>query len=85
MILLEAMAAGAPAVASRVGGIPEFAEDAALLVPPEDEEALASALRQVVGDGALRERLAAAGRERAESYEWSSIVDRYEELYHPSS
>jgi glycosyltransferase involved in cell wall biosynthesis len=66
--LLEAMAAGVPVVASRVGGVPEQIADGAtgLLVEPGDSAALAAALRRLTADPSLRRRLGAAGRLRAE-------------------
>ena len=66
LILQEALAAGCPIVASRAGGIPDLTgEDAALLVAPGDVDALAAAIRRVLTDGALAQRLAAAARQRA--------------------
>jgi glycosyltransferase involved in cell wall biosynthesis len=64
---LEAMAAGRPVVASRVGGLAEAVADGetGLLVPPGDAAALATALGRLVAEPALRERLGAAGRRRA--------------------
>jgi glycosyltransferase involved in cell wall biosynthesis len=64
--VLEAMAWGRPAVASRVGGVPELVEDgvSGLLVPPGDADALARALAQLVADHALRRRLGQARRKR---------------------
>jgi glycosyltransferase involved in cell wall biosynthesis len=67
--VLEAMAAGAPVVASRRGAIPEVAGDAALLVEPEAAP-LAAALSRLLADGPLRDRLRAAGRERARTFSW---------------
>jgi glycosyltransferase involved in cell wall biosynthesis len=64
--LMQAMAAGLPVVATRVGGIPEIADGAAELVPPGDAEALAAALRRLLDDGELAARLGAAGRSRIE-------------------
>jgi glycosyltransferase involved in cell wall biosynthesis len=64
MSLLEAMAAGVPSVASAVGGVPELAGDAALLVPPSDAPALADAIGGLLGDSARREDLGARGRAR---------------------
>lgn len=57
--LLEAMAAGVPTVATRVGGIPELVTDheSALLVEPGDSSAMNHALLQVLGDGTLAQRL----------------------------
>lgn len=60
---LEALGIGAPVVASRVGGIPEFLEDGVhgLLVPPGDSAVLAGAIVRLLDDPALASRLAAAG------------------------
>jgi colanic acid/amylovoran biosynthesis glycosyltransferase len=65
VVLMEAMAAGLPVVASRLSGIPELVTDgvSGLLVPPGDDDALADALERLAGDAALRARLGAAGRE----------------------
>lgn len=81
--LLEAMAAGVPVVAARAGGIPEFAVDGenALLVPPDDELALAGALTRLAGDTELAGRLAAGGRAQAERHSWETVSGRYESVY----
>lgn len=67
--VLEAMAAGLPVVASRVGDIPRAVEDgvSGSIVPAQDPEALADALEPLLRDAALRERMGAAGRARVES------------------
>jgi glycosyltransferase involved in cell wall biosynthesis len=64
IVLMEAMAAGLPVVASRLSGIPELVTDGVdgLLVPPGDAVALADALARLAADPALRARLGAAGR-----------------------
>jgi glycosyltransferase involved in cell wall biosynthesis len=67
--VLEAMAAGAPVVASNRGALPEITAGAALLAEPEPE-AFADALGQLVGDAAVRERLRAAGLARAADFSW---------------
>ena len=61
---LEAMAAGKPVVAARVGGLAEVVRhgETGLLVPPQDVEALAAALAGLAADRPRRERLGAAGR-----------------------
>ncbi len=65
--VLEAQAHGIPAVASRVGGVPEAIADGetGLLVPPGDAEAFAAALRRLAADPVLRLRMGAAARRRA--------------------
>ncbi len=62
--LLDGLATGVPAVASASGGLPDALGDAGILVPEGDAAALADALRRLRDDAALRDRLAAAGRER---------------------
>jgi glycosyltransferase involved in cell wall biosynthesis len=70
--VLEAMSVGVPVVASAVGGVPEVAGDAALLVPPDEPAALATALRTAVDDEAERGRLITSGHARASSYSWEA-------------
>jgi glycosyltransferase involved in cell wall biosynthesis len=90
IVLLEAMAAGLPIVASRVGGIPEIVLDGetGLLVPPDRPAALATALQQLRNDPALGRQLGAAGRRRVEQFSWERIAPKFlalfEELRRPS-
>jgi glycogen(starch) synthase len=81
--LLEAMAVGVPAVATAAGGIPEFAHDGvnALLVQPDDANALAGAIAQLAFDSGLRARVIAGGRATAEAHAWGRIAGKYEEAY----
>ena len=67
LTVIEAMMAGLPVVAARVGGIPELVEDGetGFLVPPSDPEALAEALQRLLEDEGLRRRMGEAGREKA--------------------
>lgn len=69
LVVLEAMEAGVPLVASRVSGIPEVVVDGETgwLVPPEDPEALASALAALAGDAEEAARRGEAGRRRIEA------------------
>ena len=64
VVLMEAMAAGVPVVASHLSGIPELVTDdvTGLLVPPGDDAALADALERLAADPDLRRTLGAAGR-----------------------
>lgn len=72
---LEALALGTPVIATRVGGLPELVGDAGLLVPPEDPDALAEAIRRVIGDASLRASLQRRALERARGYSWDRIAD----------
>lgn len=81
---LEAMAAGRPVVATRVGGIPEVVTDGStgLLVPPGDAQALASALSALLASRQARATFGAAGRRRAEAVFGMSVHGRgLESLY----
>lgn len=83
VVLLEAMAAGTPIVASAIEGYENVARPGqdALLVPPGDVEALRGALRRLLDDPALRERLVASGHQRAEQFSMRRLAQRYLELY----
>lgn len=81
--LVEAMAAGAPVVATDIEGYREVATDGldALLVPPGDPDALAQALIRVLQDEVAAGQLATAGRERAAGFDWEVVVRRIEDAY----
>lgn len=83
VVLLEAMAAGAPIVASDLTGYRRVARpDAdALLVPPGDAAALARALTAVLADPDRAAALAASGRQRAETFSMDRLATRYLDLY----
>jgi phosphatidylinositol alpha-mannosyltransferase len=83
VVLLEAMAAGAPIVASAIEGYQNVARPGkdALFVPPGDVDALRDALRRLLDDSELRARLVASGRERAEQFSMRRLAQRYLELY----
>ena len=77
---LEAMAAGAPVVASNRGALPEVTAGAALLVDPTPRP-LAEALEQLLTDPALRERLRQAGLVRAAQFSWERTARETLEVY----
>jgi glycosyltransferase involved in cell wall biosynthesis len=73
---LEAMACGAAVVATRVGAIPDYAGDAALLVDPGDLDALRAAVVRLLRDAPLRAELRGRGAERARAYSWDESARR---------
>lgn len=81
--LFEAMAAGVPIVATRVGGVPDVVEAAhARLVAPEDPSALAQALEDTLDDAAAARGRAEAARERlGTAYDVEAWLERYESIY----
>lgn len=83
VVLIEAMAAGTPVVASGLDGYRNVATDEvdALLVPPGDADALAAALRRVLVDQALAARLVEAGSRRADDFAMSTLATAYEGIY----
>jgi glycogen(starch) synthase len=84
LVLLEAMAAGVPVVATSVGGVPEVLEQgrSGRLVPYGDVAGLAEAIERVSSDDGERERLIAAGRARVTDLTWARAVERHRALYH---
>ena len=71
---VEAMACGCPVIVSNVTSLPELVGDAALLVDPTDDRALAGALRAVLDDATLREDLRARGFARAAEFTWERVA-----------
>jgi glycosyltransferase involved in cell wall biosynthesis len=78
---LEAMACGAPVVTSNVSSLPEVAGDAALLVDPHDEDAIADGIVRAVNDEPLRAALIEKGKQRARTFSWKQSVQRIHEIY----
>jgi glycosyltransferase involved in cell wall biosynthesis len=76
--VLEAMAAGTPVVATTAGALPEVAGDAAILVDERNPVALAGGIERALAD---RERLVAAGLERARRFSWAETARRTLEVY----
>jgi glycosyltransferase involved in cell wall biosynthesis len=76
--VLEAMASGTPVVTTTAGSLPEVADDAAVLVEPGDPVALAGGIERALAD---RERLVAAGLERAREFSWTETAQRTLDVY----
>ncbi|MDP9342207.1 MAG: glycosyltransferase family 4 protein [Actinomycetota bacterium] len=83
MVLVEAMAAGVPVVASDIAGYREVVHNGedGLLVPPGDPAALAGAVRRVLEGPGLSTHLREAGRTRAQAYSWDRVTEQIESIY----
>lgn len=81
-IVTRAMGNAAPIIASTLGGIPEYLGEAGLLIPPDDPEALASAMTKLLDDPSLREKLSEEERKRAETFSWSAVAQKTLNIYY---
>jgi glycosyltransferase involved in cell wall biosynthesis len=83
LVVLEALAAGLPVVASDLPVFREYLVDgrSALLPAVADHVALADAMRRMITDGPLRARLVAGGREILPRYTWEASAARHQEVY----
>ena len=84
VVLLEAMAAGVPIVASDIHGYKNVLQRGVqgLLVEPRNHRALAAALYALANDPELRHRMGEAGRERAPEYSWDRVTEMIVDFYH---
>ncbi len=78
---LEGMACGTPVITSNISSMPEFVGDAGILVPPNDEVALYQAIRQVLEDETIRQRLVIAGPRRAANFTWKHTAEKTLKIY----
>ena len=83
IVLLEAMAAGAPVVATGIAGYASVIRHGhdGLLVPPKDEDALAAAIETLVRDPSLRARLSANGVRTADAFRWERVAAKVMDFY----
>ena len=81
--IVEAAAMGLPVISTRVGGIPDLLTDGetGLIVPTDDDEAMAAAVRRLVSDPELASRLSAAGRRLAERSSWDAVLPQWENTF----
>jgi glycosyltransferase involved in cell wall biosynthesis len=81
--ILEAMACGCPVIATDSHGNRDFCEDGVncIMVPQDDDAALAEAIRRLLGDVALQDRLREAGLRTAAEFAWPGVADRLAEYY----
>ncbi len=73
--VLDALQAGVPVLTSNRGSLKEIVGNAALVVNPEDEEALTDGLERLLTDAALRQRLSEAGPAQAKQFSWQRTAD----------
>jgi len=87
LVVLEALAAGLPVVASDIPVFAEYLEDdeSALLVPPGDAAGLAVALGRLAADPILRLRLAAGGRPLVDRFTWAASASAHRDVYTAAS
>lgn len=79
---LEAMACGAPVLAGNTSSLPEVVGDAGLLVDPTSDRALVEGLERLLTDPAERDRLRAAGPQRAAEFSWERTARETLAVYH---
>ncbi|HTU31660.1 MAG TPA: glycosyltransferase family 4 protein [Solirubrobacteraceae bacterium] len=84
IVALEAMAAGCPCIVAHTGGLREIVpagEQVGLRVAPDDAGALRRALARLLGDGALRARLATDAREHVTAFDWPRVAEATHDVY----
>ncbi|WP_286760426.1 glycosyltransferase family 4 protein [Salegentibacter sp. UBA1130] len=80
--LIEAMALGIPIVSTNIGGILYLLqhEETGILVPPDDESAMLSAIRKLVGDQDLAKKLSRHARRQSEKFDWEIVKENWKEV-----
>jgi len=83
IVLMEAMAAGAPVVASNIAGYRDVVahERTGLLAPPGDPAAIAAAIARMIDNAGLAERLSNAGKQVAQDHRWQRVASEVEDYY----
>ena len=83
IVLLEAMAAGAPIVCSDIHGYKGVVRrgEQALLVPPREPKPLAAAIARLLSEPDLRARMSMKGEERAQEFSWERVTAKVDEYY----
>lgn len=82
-VAMEAMAAGKPVIASRIGGLTEIVADGetGFLLPPSDVSALRQAIQRLLDEPALRERMGQAAKRNVTEFLASTVIPRIERVY----
>ena len=79
--VIEAMACGTPTITTNASSLPEAAGDAALLVPPDDADALSEALARLLDSESLREELSARGLKHTDKFNWPDTARETARVY----
>ncbi len=79
--VMEAMALGTPVVTSNISSLPEIVGTAALLVDPENELSIAEALKKLIADPALQDKLAKKGIAQAKKFSWRTAAEETLKVY----
>ncbi len=81
--VLEAMASGLCVVSTNVGGLPYLLNDKvdSLLVPPDNPDAMAAAVRRLLKDSSLAKELSTNGRQKTETLDWSTILPKWNSIF----
>jgi glycosyltransferase involved in cell wall biosynthesis len=85
--VMEAMACGMCVISTNVGGMPYLVQNEhnALLVPPDDPEAMAQAIRRVLKEPGLASHLSFNAREQAREWDWTNVLPRWEALFYQTN
>ena len=81
--ILEALASGVPVVSTQVGGVPYMVDHGrtALLVPPQEPQAMADGIARLLRDRDLAHRIASAGLQDVQQFGWSAVKDQWIDIY----
>ncbi len=79
--VLEAMACGTPVISSNVSSMPEIVGNAGVLIAPNNSQALAQSLLELINDPVARQRLSIKGQERAATFSWESTAEKTIAVY----
>lgn len=79
--VLEAMSLGVPVITSKISSLPEITEDAAILINPESTKEIAAALKKVLINKKLREKMSQAGQKQAAKFSWGKAAKQTLKVY----
>ncbi len=79
--VLEAMACGCPVICSNVSSLPEVAQDAAIMVTPDDIPGIAKAIERVLGSQGLRQELTEKGFRQVRKFSWEKTAQETVDIY----